>query len=95
MQKFFSVVAVSALLAGAASAQTAGEVMDAEGLEGFSMLEIQVGRALMEVGVPTSCIGEMSMSDIRRIAALANTGEGASDSRTRREIGVIIDNACN
>lgn len=80
------------LAASGATAQTAEETMDTEGLAGFTNFEVALGREIARAGVPEECMGQMPMSAVREIAALAAT-EGDT-KETRDKVKVMIEEVC-
>ncbi|MEM8872227.1 MAG: hypothetical protein AAGB10_11915 [Pseudomonadota bacterium] len=81
----------AALLAGVASAQTAGDVMDTEGLAGFTNIQQAIGKELIRAGVPETCLEQLPMGAVGQISALAASGD---DPDVRRQVKTILEREC-
>lgn len=92
MKLAFTVAAIAILAASGTTAQTAQETMDTEGLSGFTNLEVALGREIARAGVPEECMGQMPMSVVRQISALAVT-EGDTEE-TRDKVKLMIEEVC-
>ena len=88
----FTIVAALCLTATGAAAQTAGDVLEAEGFEGFSNLEQSIGVALLRGGYPEECLEMVPMGTVRQIAALVTSEGDTPEIRSR--IDVLLEDAC-
>ena len=89
--KIFMVAAL-VLSATIASAQTAGDVLDAEGLAGFTPLEEQIGVALLRAGYTEECLELVPMGTVRQIVALVATEGDTPENRDA--INLMLERVC-
>ena len=78
-------------LAGAVSAQTAGDVLEAEGRAGFTNIQRAIGEELIRQGVPQSCMEQIPMAAVGQISAIVASG---LDGDKEGQIEAIIERVC-
>ncbi|MEM8631017.1 MAG: hypothetical protein AAGF74_07260 [Pseudomonadota bacterium] len=93
MKKLIAAAVVATVTVGSASAQTANELYKEGSMDSLTMVESQILGILADNGVPASCLGQMSLSDIAILKGILDNGD-LSDGDKRNRAKAVVQRVC-